>query len=386
MQSTIASLFREKFQQEPVLVKSPGRINLIGEHTDYNMGFVLPAAIDKAVYIAIAPRPDNELHWIAADFDSEFKGSVNALQQSPLEWPNYIQGVIEQLQKAGHTIGGFNLVLGGDVPSGAGLSSSAAVECATAFALNTIFKLGIGKIEMVKLAQAAENEFVGVKCGIMDQFASMMGQKDHVMKLDCRSLAYEYFPFKMNGIEVVLFDTRVKHSLAGSEYNQRRQECEAGVAEIAKKHPEVKSLRDASIDMVEDCLAAGDPKVYDRCKYVVEEIARLQAACTDLLNDNLKAFGEKMFATHDGLSKLYEVSCPELDFLAAEARKEPAIWGARMMGGGFGGCTINIIEKGKAGAVIEKISAAYKAAFNVDLMHYEVIIGDGTSLLNNSVN
>lgn len=381
IQEAIAQMFRDKFGGEPLLFKSSGRINLIGEHTDYNNGFVLPAAIDKAVYVAISKRQDQLFNWLAYNLDKEYEGSLGHVSPVDSSWPNYILGVVDQLQKKGYKIGGFNLVIGGDVPNGAGMSSSAAVECSTIYALNELFDLGIDKLEMVKMAQKAEHEFAGVQCGIMDQFASMMGKKGHVIKLDCRSLEYEYVPFTFDDIEVVLFDTKVKHSLAGSEYNTRRQECEKGVAIIRDKHPEVETLRDATLEMVETLLA-GTGKVYDRCKFVVEEIARLEAACEDLKVNDLAGFGQKMFATHDGLSKLYEVSCTELDFLADCAKEEPAILGSRMMGGGFGGCTINLIKKEAVEEVAARISKKYLERFGVDTEVYRTVIDDGAAKVN----
>ncbi len=337
----ILSSIKEKFQQHfgtpGLIVRSPGRINLIGEHTDYNLGFVLPAAIDKAIYIAISKRDDAEIHLYAGDLEQSFETTTTTLQPSDKQWPNFILGVTDQLIKAGHTIGGFNAVVMGDVPLGAGLSSSAAVECATAFALNTLFGLGLDKKSMVLFSQKAENEFVGLQCGIMDMFASMFGKKEHVIRLDCRSLDYAYMPFDTTDISILLFDTGVKHSLASSEYNLRRQECEEGVRIIHEKYPEVQSLRDATSEMVNECLSTGDQVVYRRCKYMVEEIQRLQDACTDLINHDMISFGKKMFITHDGLSKLYEVSCPEADGLVDMVRNNDAVLGARMMGGGFGG-------------------------------------------------
>jgi galactokinase len=290
-------------------------------------------------------------------------------------------GVADQLIKTGHTISGFNAVVMGDVPLGAGLSSSAAVECATAFALNSLFSLGLDKKTMVQLAQKAENEFVGLQCGIMDMFASMFGKKEHVIQLDCRSLNYAYMPFDTGNHGIVLFDTGVKHSLASSEYNVRRQECEKGVAVMQKKYPQVKSLRDANIEMVNDCLSSGDPLVYKRCRFIVEEILRLQDACKDLIQHDLASFGKKMFLTHDGLSQLYEVSCPEADALVDMVREEPSVLGARMMGGGFGGCTINIVKKESIEELIKKISPQYAAMFGRDLKTYVVNIDNGTSLV-----
>jgi galactokinase len=377
-QSQVAQSFREKFNEEPAIFRAPGRVNLIGEHTDYNDGFVLPAAIDKAVYVAISKRNDNQLNWYAYDLNESYEGNTGNVVKTDKGWPNYILGVVDQLQKAGHKPGGFNLVIGGDVPNGAGMSSSAAVECATIVALNEMFEFAIDKISMIKMAQKAEHTFAGVMSGIMDQFASMMGLRGYVIKLDCRSLGYEYMRFVFPHIEIVLFDTKVKHSLATSEYNTRRKECEEGVAILRKKYPGVKSLRDANIDMVDSELK-NMGKVYDRCKYVVEEIARLLAACDDLKNEDLEAFGKKMFATHAGLSKLYEVSCPELDFLAECAKDEPAILGARMMGGGFGGCTINLVKKDSVDEVAARISKKYKDRFNIDTEVYRTSASAGAA-------
>jgi galactokinase len=379
--ATVRKVFQQHFGEPDFIVRSPGRINLIGEHTDYNMGFVLPAAIDKAIYVAIKKRNDDEIHLVAGDLDDTFQSSLAAMQYSEKQWPNYLMGVADQLIKAGYSIQGFEAVVMGDVPLGAGLSSSAAVECAMAFALNTLFELGIDKKTMVQISQKAENEFVGLKCGIMDQFASMFGKKEQVIRLDCRSLEYAYMPFDTNEINIILFDTGVKHSLASTEYNLRRQECEAGVAIIQKKYPSVQSLRDADIEMVNDCLLDGDDIVYRRCKYMVEEIQRLQDACEDLVQHNMVAFGKKMFDTHDGLSKLYEVSCKEADTLVDMVRNHEAVLGARMMGGGFGGCTINIVTKGKEETLISEVAAKYAAQFNRELKTYIVTIDDGTSLV-----
>jgi len=317
----------------------------------------------------------------AGDLDQNFHGELTALTYSDQQWPNYILGVADQLMKAGHTLTGFNAVVMGDVPLGAGLSSSAAVECATAFALNSLFDLGIDKKNMVLLSQKAENEFVGLQCGIMDQFASMFGKKEQVIKLDCRSLEYAYMPFDTTDISILLFDTGVKHSLASTEYNLRRQECEEGVRLIQKKYPWVKSLRDADRNMVNDCLPGGDDTVYRRCKFMVEEIQRLQDACTDLINHDMGSFGKKMFSTHDGLSKLYEVSCPEADGLVNMVRNNESVLGARMMGGGFGGCTINLVKKGSEETLINEVTQKYKEQFTRELKTYAVTIEDGTQNL-----
>ena len=237
MLEKIKQIFIEKYQEEPTIFRSPGRVNILGEHTDYNEGFVLPAAIDKSIYIAISKRADSTINLYAVDFDESITADIKNIQRSTTQWPNYILGVVDQLQKKGFSLTGFNVVIDGDVPIGAGLSSSAAVECATVFALNKIFELGLDRLSMVPLAQKAEHVFAGVNCGIMDQFASMFGKKDHVIKLDCRSLDYEYVPFKLDGYKIVLLNTNVKHNLAASEYNNRRKQCEEGVSIIAQNHP-----------------------------------------------------------------------------------------------------------------------------------------------------
>ena len=382
---TVRTVFVSNFGHPTLFVQSPGRINLIGEHTDYNQGFVLPAAIDKAIYLAIGKRADKEVHLIAADLADSFSVALNNLNFSEKTWSNYLIGVVDQLQKNGYQLGGFNAVLAGDVPLGAGLSSSAAVECATVFALNELFELGLSKIEMVRLAQKAENEFVGVKCGIMDQFASMFGKTDAVIQLDCQSLGYNYMPFNQEGIKIVLLDTRVKHSLASTEYNLRREECEAGVKIIQEKYPAVASLRNATMQMLQECLINTDQKIIDRCSFVVAEIKRLQDACKDLEAGDLKAFGKKMYETHDGLSKLYEVSCAELDFLADFAKTDASVLGARMMGGGFGGCTINLVEENAVEAFVLAAGNAFQKVFGTEMKPYIVSIGNGTSLLDENV-
>jgi len=374
------NFFQSVFGQIPLLVKSPGRINLIGEHTDYNDGFVLPAAIDKAIYVAVSKREDNKIHLHALEYNEECIVDLENLRSTEKKWSAYILGVVEQLQKRNYPVTGFNIVVDGDVPVGAGMSSSAAVECATAFALNELFDFGISKFDMVKIAQKAEHEFVGLQCGIMDMFASMFGKKDHVIRLDCRSLEYDYVPLHFDGIKIVLLDTNIKHSLASSEYNTRRQQCEAGVRMIQKYHPEVKTLRDATIEMLDKYVNA-DPVVYKRCKFIVEENARLLSACDDLKHNNIHAFGQKMFDTHYGLSKEYEVSCEELDLLVEFVKDNASVFGARMMGGGFGGCTINLVKEDAIEELIFKTSNQYKQKTGKNLNAYVATIENGTRLI-----
>lgn len=375
--------FVEHFQKKPdFLVSSPGRINLIGEHTDYNKGFVLPAAIDKQMNIAISKRDDDELHYVAADFKESYTGSAQKLTKSGLHWPDYINGVLKELQKRGYQFGGMNLLVSSNIPAGGGLSSSAALECCVAYLMNEVYGFGLSKLEMVKIAQAAENNFIGLQCGIMDMFASMFGKKDQAILLDCRSLKYEYIPLELHQYAILLLDTRVKHSLAGGEYNVRREQCEMGVRALRKIYPQVQSLRDANRAMIEYTLKDSVPDlVYSRCKYVVEENLRLQVGCEALRRNDLVAFGKKMFASHTGLSKLYDVSCPELDYLVELAREEHAILGARMMGGGFGGSTINLIRKSHINEVVERMANAYKTRYGQEPLVHICNISEGTQMV-----
>lgn len=376
--------FRERFGKNPeLLVRAPGRINLIGEHTDYNNGFVLPAAIDKEIVFAVALSSDDAFQLHAFDLDESHTlnfNSIKATEEKP--WANYLLGVIAQFKKKGLTVPPFQLSYGGNVPLGAGLSSSAAVECGIAYAINLLMKSDLKKEELAFMAQKAEHEFAGVQCGIMDQFASMMGKKEHVLRLDCETIAYEYFPFPMDEYQIVLCDTGVKHSLASSEYNTRRRECEEGVALIAKHYPEVKSLRDVGIEMLDKHKNEFDPIIYKRCKYVVEENSRVLSGCEELAAGNLADFGEKMYASHRGLSENYEVSCKELDFLVEQTHNKPYVLGARMMGGGFGGCTINLVKVDALDKFEEAMKAAYLKQFNLKLATYKVTIEDGTGLFN----
>lgn len=369
-------------KQETIFVRSPGRINLIGEHTDYNDGFVLPAAIDKAVCLSITPANDKQIHLHAIDLNDSYNIHIdNIVPSAEPHWSNYLLGVVAQFLKAGIVVNGFEAAFTSDIPIGAGLSSSAAVECAMAMALNIVSNAQIDKMQLVKMSQLAEHEFAGVHCGIMDQFASMFGQEGNLIKLDCRSLEYEYRPFNIQGYKIVLFDTNVKHSLASSEYNVRRKQCEAGVAIIQQHHPHAKNLRDATIEMLDKYLLPQDVLIYQRCKYVVEENARLLQGCDDLEKGDIQSFGKKMFATHHGLSKLYEVSCPELDFLVEQVENNSNVAGARMMGGGFGGCTINIVKEEAVNELIVDVEKEYKRLIGKTLKAYITTIKDGTTVL-----
>jgi galactokinase len=384
MTTRISEKYSTLFNAAPdLMVTSPGRINLIGEHLDYNGGWVLPAAIDKKITFAIGKRADNACHLYSMDYETLEIIPLSNIVSSAKSWVNYLLGVVEQFQKEQVLPSGFNLVFGGDVPLGAGLSSSAAVEAGLAFAINELFDLKKPRMELVKLAQRAENQFVGVQCGIMDMFASVMGRVGEVMRLDCRSLEFEYFPFDFKDVKVVLCDTNVKHSLADGEYNKRRKQCEEGVAILKKYDPSVSTLRDVPFALLEAHKAEMPPIVYQRCRYVVGEIARVEAACKDLERYDLTAFGKKMNETHVGLSKDYEVSCKELDFLAGWAWNTEGVFGSRMMGGGFGGCTINLVKTDAIPSFIDTMSKAYFDAFNIDLKTYIVTVSNGTTRLEN---
>lgn len=374
----IQDKFKTLFSKNPLLVRSPGRINLIGEHTDYNEGFVLPAAIDKEIVLAVAKNDKSFCRLYSHDFQEMAEFSLQEIKPTKTAWANYVVGVVDQFQKAGYQLDGFDCVFGGDIPIGAGLSSSAALECGTAFALSQLFELEIEKEQLIKFAQNAEHEFAGVQCGIMDQFASIMGKENQAIRLDCRSLSFSYFPINLQNYQLILCDTQVKHSLASTEYNTRRQECEAGVKVVQGKYPEVKSLRDVSLSMLNEVKEQLDPKVWKRCSYVIEENERLLSGCEMLEKGDIAGFGQKMYGSHDGLSDKYEVSCRELDFLVDFTWDIPFVVGARMMGGGFGGCTINLLEVEKTASFKETISKAFKEQFNVELKTYEVVITDGT--------
>lgn len=379
----ITGYFRHKFDSEPIVVRSPGRINLIGEHTDYNQGMVLPAAVDKEIVIAVGASDSNTVQISSYDLNEALSFEVHDIPPSAQGWSAYIIGVIDQFIKAGATLDGFNCVFGGDIPIGAGLSSSAAVECGVAFALNQLFDLGFNKQQLVEIAQNAENQYVGVQCGIMDQFANIHGKTNHAIKLDCRSLEHEYYELRLQGFRLILFDTQVKHNLADTEYNQRKLECEQAVSITKEKYPDVKSLRDCTIEMIRASEAALGPLLFRRSKFIIEENLRVEEGCRDLKAEDLESFGEKMYASHNGLKNEYEVSCQELDFLVDQCKDNDQVIGARMMGGGFGGCTLNLVKDENVDDLVNQVAAAYKKAMNLNLKAYRVKIASGTSLIEN---
>ncbi len=386
--SKVHNVFKENFSSTPHLYYSPGRINFIGEHIDYNDGFVMPAAIDKGVYYAISLNNTDELHFIALDFNESLSIKINDIKKMT-GWKNYVLSVVNEFllaasevsfstREEGLVLKGFDCVFGGDIASGAGISSSAAVEGGLAFGINELFNFGLDRKQLALLCQRAEHNFPGVNCGIMDQYANMFGKKDHVILLDTRSVEHQYFPLQLEGYEIVLINTKVHHSLASSEYNVRRKQCEEGL-KILKKQKGISSFRDiTSAEELVPFKAKMSDKVYDRCKFVVEEILRTQTAAKFLQQNNIIEFGKLMFEAHEGLSKFYEVSCKELDFLVEMAKENEDVIGARMMGGGFGGCTINIIKKESEEKFLSDATTAYRNKFQIDSEIIRVKIEDGT--------
>ncbi len=379
----VQAVFELRFGYAPLLVRAPGRVNLIGEHTDYNGGFVLPAAVDKEMSFAVGLNGGAHIRLVAHDLGDEtvVLASAADISPGPVHWANYLLGVANEFQRRGVAVPGFDCVLAGTVPMGAGMSSSAAVECGLAFALNELLHTGFDRLELARIAQLAEQTYAGVQCGILDQFASLFGRAGQVVRLDCRSLDYQYFPFDTTACRIVLVNSGVKHSLASTEYNTRRQECERGVAVLRQQYEAIVSLRDATLEQLEAVRAGLDATVYRRCAYVIQENARVEAACRHLEAGDLAAFGQQMYASHVGLRDDYEVSCVELDALVEAARAVPGVLGARMMGGGFGGCTINLVVPEQVENFIAQVSDAYEQQFGRRPETYQTTIVDGVGAI-----
>lgn len=360
---------------------SPGRINLIGEHTDYNGGFVFPGAIDKGMIAELRPNGTDKVRAYSIDMKDYVEFGLNEEDAPRTSWARYIFGVCREMIKRGVDVKGFNTAFAGDVPLGAGMSSSAALESTYAYALNDLFGDNkIDKFELAKVGQATEHNYCGVKCGIMDQFASVFGKEGSLIRLDCRSLEYQYFPFKPEGYRLVLLDSVVKHELASSAYNKRRQSCENVVAAIKKNHPSVEFLRDADMTMLEEVKADVSAEDYMRAEYVIGEVQRVLDVCAALEKGDYETVGAKMYETHYGMSKLYEVSCEELDFLN-DIAKECGVTGSRVMGGGFGGCTINLVKEELYDDFIARAKAAYREKYGKLPKVYDVVISDGSRKL-----
>jgi galactokinase len=365
MQKKISSIFKEKFGQNGVLYASAGRINLIGEHTDYNGGFVFPGAIDKVIMAEIRPNGTDKVRVFSIDINEYAEFGLKEEDAPAQQWARYIFGICRETIKRGGKVEGFDAVFAGNVPLGAGLSSSAALESCFAFAVNDLFNGNtIDKFELARIGQSTEHNYCGVNCGIMDQFASVFGKKDNLMRLDCRSMEFEYFPFKADGYKLVLLDSKVKHALVDSPYNKRRQSCER-----VAKTLDVETLRDATMEMLNSVRSDITAEDYFRAKFVIEEKQRVLDVCDALVRGDFETVGQKMYETHDGLSKDYEVSCVELDFLNDVARK-CGVTGSRIMGGGFGGCTINLVKD----ELYDNFIATAKKEFNEKYGHEPVVI------------
>ncbi|MCM1491162.1 MAG: galactokinase [Muribaculum sp.] len=372
MKEKIRKIFLERFEQPGTVYASAGRINLIGEHTDYNGGFVFPGAIDKVIMAEVRPNGTDKVRVYSIDIDEYVEFGLNEDNAPSQSWARYIFGVCREIIKRGGTVKGFDAVFGGNVPLGAGLSSSAALESCFAFALNDLFNENtIDKFELAKIGQSTEHNYCGVNCGIMDQFASVMGQKDKLMRLDCRSMEFEYYPFHPEGYKLVLLDSVVKHELADSPYNKRRQSCER----VAKRLG-IETLRDATMPMLDAIRTDITAEDYFRAKFVIEEKDRVLAVCDALVAGDYDTVGKKMYETHHGLSYDYEVSCEELDYLN-DIAKECGVTGSRIMGGGFGGCTINLVKDDLYDTFVETAKAKFNEKYGHEPKVYPVVISDG---------
>ena len=375
--NNVKNTFIRTFKTDPLLIFSPGRINIIGEHTDYNKGFVFPAAINKGIVAAIQKSELDFSTAYALDLDGKVEFNLDKLK--PLKegrWENYVYGVVHEIQNKNKLIGNFNLVFKGNIPSGAGMSSSAALENSIVFGLNELFDLELSKHDMILISQKAEHNFVGVKCGIMDQYASMFGLKNHALLLDCRTIESQPYEIDFKDYQLMLINTNVKHSLSDTEYNDRRSACKS-----ISKLLSVKALRDATEADLEKIIDKVTPANYQKALYVIQENSRTLKAAKAIEYGDLETLGSLIYQSHNGLSNQYKVSCHELDFLVNQAKANPNILGARMMGGGFGGCTINLIAKTQAEAFAEKVSKAYHREFNKTCSVYFIEISEGTHLV-----
>ena len=377
MKEKIQQKFKELFGKEGRIFTSAGRINLIGEHTDYNGGYVFPGAIDKGIMTAILPADKGDkVKLYSFQYDDCVEFGLEEKDAPKESWARYVFGVCREIIKRGGKVAPFYAAFAGDVPLGAGLSSSAALESTFAFALNELNGNNIDKFELARIGQSTEHNYCGVKCGIMDQFASIFGKKGQLIRLNCKTLEYKYFPFDPKGYKVVLIDSCVKHELASSAYNKRRESCERAAAAIRKNHPEVDFLSDAKRVWLDEVRAEISEEDFLRAEYVIGEVQRVLDVCDALERGDYETVGELMYQTHFGLSRLYEVSCEELDFLNKLARKMD-VTGSRVMGGGFGGCTINLVKDELYEPFVKAAREQYAARFGHEPKIYDVVISDG---------
>ncbi len=363
-------------------ITSPGRINLIGEHTDYNMGYVLPTAIDKKITLQFRKNGTaHDCHINSLNYSTSFTVDLRQIAPSKIEWENYVLGVLHEISKRTNQLRGFDCQISSNLPAGSGLSSSAALECGLALGLNKLFGLGLSKQEIISLSVEAEHNYVGTQCGIMDQFASVMSREGFVILLDCQSLEHSYIPIDLSPYKLLLLNSNVSHNLATSEYNTRRKECEEGIVILKRRTPSLSSLREVSLDLLSASKKEMNDIIYRRCKFIIEENARVLEVVKALQQNNLSRLGELLYEGHEGLSKLYEISCPETDFLVDFSKDIEGVLGARQMGGGFGGCTINLVHQDAVQDYVAAVTEAYKGAFGIALSSFEGSPSNGTSIL-----
>ena len=372
MKDKLRTAFIERFSSNPIFYASAGRINLIGEHTDYNGGFVFPGAIDKYIMTAININGTDKVRLYSVDMNQYTEFGLREEDKPDEQWACYVFGVCREVIKRGFEVKGFDAVFAGDVPLGAGLSSSAALESCFAYALNDLFNDNkISIFELALIGQSTEHNYCGVNCGIMDQFASVFGKKDCLMRLDCRSLEFKYFPFKPVGYKLVLVNSQVKHELVDSPYNKRRESCERVAKTLG-----VETLRDADMSMLEAAKAQISDEDYKRAVYVIGEKQRVLDVCEALEKGDYETVGQRMYETHHGLSKDYEVSCEELDFLN-DVAKECGVTGSRIMGGGFGGCTINLVKEDLYDTFVQTAKTKFNEKYGIEPIIIDVVISDG---------
>ncbi len=375
MKERVLEKFRAMYDGEPVMFASPGRINLIGEHTDYNGGFVFPGAVDRGIVAAIRPNGTNRVRATALDLGESTEFGLEEADKPAEQWAHYLFGVCREVQKRGGKISGFDTVFAGNVPLGAGMSSSAALESAYAYALNDLFACNLDKFELARIGQSTEHNYCGVKCGIMDQFASVFGRKGCLMRLDCRSMEFQYFPFDPKGYRLVLVNSRVKHALVGSPYNDRRASCERAAKALGQEF-----LRGATMEQLDAVKNRISEEDYRRARYVIGEERRVMDVCEALENGDYETVGRRMYETHWGMSRDYEVSCEELDFLA-EVAERCGVTGSRIMGGGFGGCTINLVKDELYDTFIQTARTEFNARYGHEPEVYDVVISEGSRRL-----
>lgn len=372
--------FIKDFEPE-ITIASPGRINFIGEHTDYNMGYVLPTAIENKIVFKLAKNnSENIANVYSVGYDG-FALDLNNISRSNTEWENYVLGVLSEISKLTDRVKGFDCTIESNLPLGSGLSSSAAMECGLAFGLNELFDLGLSKLTIVELSQRAEHGYVGTQCGIMDQFASVMSKAGNVILLDCQSLEYQHIPIDLRPYKIIMLNTKVSHNLASSEYNTRKLECEEGVALIKRTNPSISSLRDVTREMIEASKHEMTQTVYNRCSFIIDENKRVLEMVKALKEKDLETVGSILYEAHDGISRLYEVSCSESDFLVDFSKGYSDVLGARQTGGGFGGCTLNLVHEDIVDIFKKEAAIAYKSEFNVDLEAFEVKPSGGTAIV-----